>query len=363
MDLKGHARKQVDRIGLLLRPWSLRPGQVGAPPLPVVGIFGKHPGWADHLALPLESVALREFRRVLYNTGIRAVIERGIWSEWEASGQAIPFEHSFLSGGGRSWIVGRLWASVDQIGRREYPMVVCVHFPNVGAADAVTMAGAVLERLETACRNANTAQRVLAAMNQARDEILAQWGERVRATSRESVDSPLRPIQHSISRTNTEATEEQRSQREDRFCFYLRGLYSSVASVLTFLSHKSKQETCTCHKPPINRLNFQQRLAGVRRGGWKIGRAGVGFLRNWGLYARWRVVGPAALRVAREGAEPLLQGNQIITERAGSRCWRLVICPREREWVDLIFGRPRPLALAVLRRSSRLPDAEKNEYR
>jgi hypothetical protein len=289
----------LSQAGSLIARLRDSTGVMHVPSSPTVGVFGKHPGWPDHLALPLRSAALREFRQFLYNTGIRAVIERGIWGELEISGQAIPFGHSFLSGAGRSWIVGRLWTSADQIGRREYPMVACVHFAQARAADALAMAGPVLERLEAACRNANTSEQVLAAIEKARAEMVADWAEWVRAI----------------------------------------GVAEVADSGAT-----------------IEGLNFYQMLAHIRRWLRKILHTGADFLRAWWLYARWRLAGPEALRVSCEGtAVPLLHGNQIATERAGPRCRRLVICPDDQAWVDLILGRPGPLTLAVLRRSSVIP--------
>jgi hypothetical protein len=138
---------------------------------PVVGIFGKHPGWPDHIALPLESAALRELRSRLYD-GIRAAISRGARGE-KAAGRILPFGHRFcaagISGEG-GWVIGRVWESADAVGRREYPMAACVHVFGGDCQAAMAVSAGPLAALEAACRAATTQAQVLAALAAAAKE-------------------------------------------------------------------------------------------------------------------------------------------------------------------------------------------------
>lgn len=140
----------------------------------VVGIFGKHPAWPDHLALPLQSATLAQLRRRLYD-GIRAAVERGTWSD-PAAGRVIPFGHTFCAtamGDETGWVVGRLWESSDAIGRREYPLVACVHVYDVDCVAAFALAVPVLRQLESTCRTAASQAEVLAALSDAQAAVAA----------------------------------------------------------------------------------------------------------------------------------------------------------------------------------------------
>src|SRR6185369_2588129 len=89
-----------------------------------LGLFGKHPGWADHIDLPLDTDSLNFAKTTLYVDGIGGQIDKGLWDQQTAD-NLIPFDHVFVWQRGNGVILGRLWASSDTSGRSRYPMIVC----------------------------------------------------------------------------------------------------------------------------------------------------------------------------------------------------------------------------------------------
>lgn len=124
-----------------------------------VGLFGKHPAWPDHLTLPLPSVGLRDLWQELYTGGVRFAIEHEAWAD-----AAVPFGHWVVRGTAGDWTLGRVWASADAVGRRDYPLVAAVHWPGVDPTRLVDAAGPALAALETACRATPFAANVTAAV-------------------------------------------------------------------------------------------------------------------------------------------------------------------------------------------------------
>jgi len=93
-----------------------------------VAVFGKHPGWADHMdELGLDTPGLVELRQALYKEAIGRNIDLGTWEKLADEDRLERFEHEFVyrSESG-SLIAGRLWSSTDGRGRAKYPMIVCV---------------------------------------------------------------------------------------------------------------------------------------------------------------------------------------------------------------------------------------------
>ena len=90
-----------------------------------LGLFGKHPAWADHVSIQISADCLTEIRRVLYVQGIADNLNRGVWEALPADKRIDGFHHHFLGLWAEHWVVGRLWASADQVGRGRFPLVVC----------------------------------------------------------------------------------------------------------------------------------------------------------------------------------------------------------------------------------------------
>lgn len=99
-----------------------------------VAAFGKHPGWGDHIdGLGINSSILIDMKRLMYDEGIRYNIEvddedgERSWRCLKDKEQLIEFGHCFVMKKDTDVVVGQLWASQDASGRKDYPMVVCVH--------------------------------------------------------------------------------------------------------------------------------------------------------------------------------------------------------------------------------------------
>jgi hypothetical protein len=279
--------------------------QGAGPRPPVVAIFGKHPGWSDHITLPLETPALRHLWQMFYNTGIRSIIERGTWSQLNDA-ELIPFGHLFVTGQKRNWIVGRMWASADKVGRRDYPMVACVDFDDVSLAAAIDAAVPVLRTLESACHQATKSADVLSAMEFAR-------------TAMAGFKTEDRPV--------------------------------PATAVQTIKSHPALKDP--------NQLLLRLLWSWFDLLDRKLGRK---------LFSRQTTANALPVRVPMCAALPEAASKlwaEFSVEIAGPRYSIFVAVPDAQPWVDIMLGKPGPMDLAVLRRSglsfetvTDLPDQE-----
>ncbi len=147
-----------------------------------VGVFGKHPGWDDHLDdQGLETERLVSAKRVLYTEGIGGNIDSGAWDKLTDAQRLAEFDHTLVwrcgawgGGGLDGWIVGRIWSSRDGKGRTKYPMIAVCEVAGLGASGvdfAMRMALPRLLKLEQECKQATKADPVRLATEAARNEI------------------------------------------------------------------------------------------------------------------------------------------------------------------------------------------------
>ena len=86
------------------------------------GIFGKHPGWDDHIEdLPLPTMSMALAKQVLYVQGIGSQISSGAWTRLPENARLPDFNHAFLWVRGRQFLAGRMWASRDGKRRAHFP--------------------------------------------------------------------------------------------------------------------------------------------------------------------------------------------------------------------------------------------------
>lgn len=93
------------------------------------GVFGKHPGWDDHIDdLGLSTPRLADVKRALYAEAIAGNIDAGRWEQLPNEQRLGRIDHFFVwrFGAGEA-VLGRVWASRDGKGRDKYPMVLAVH--------------------------------------------------------------------------------------------------------------------------------------------------------------------------------------------------------------------------------------------
>lgn len=135
--------------------------QGGGAPCAQLCLFGKHPGWDDHMQdLGLNTERLVEVRRTLYAEGIAGNIDSGAWEKMGAAALA-GFGHVFVwRFKGDEFVFGRLWASSDARGRKKYPMVACVHARGHELTRMAPLASESVTRAMEGCRQERDAQAV-----------------------------------------------------------------------------------------------------------------------------------------------------------------------------------------------------------
>src|SRR5579885_3092405 len=95
------------------------------PPRVYLAVFGKHPGWNDHIEdIGLDSVALINAKRYLYLHGLSGQIDANAWEKLDESARREGFDHWLLWHRPGECLVGRLWSSSDGKGRTRYPMIL-----------------------------------------------------------------------------------------------------------------------------------------------------------------------------------------------------------------------------------------------
>jgi len=138
-------------------------------------LFGKHPGWDDHMQdMGLNTERLVEVRRTLYAEGIAGNIDVGAWEKLGAA--ALPlFEHAFVwRFKGDEFVFGRLWSSSDARGRKKYPMVACVHARGFELTRMASLASESVTRVMEACRQESDAQAVKSVFLRESEGLMAR---------------------------------------------------------------------------------------------------------------------------------------------------------------------------------------------
>jgi hypothetical protein len=136
-------------------------GNANAPDLHL-GVFGKHPGWDDHMDdFGLDTEVLTTAKQILYNQGIGGAIDAGLWENPEQADALAPFGHWLFWRGADTSVFGRLWASSDRKGRSRYPMVVCLQFNRPLSPELIRIFGPMLEEFQKGCRETHEAGRVV----------------------------------------------------------------------------------------------------------------------------------------------------------------------------------------------------------
>jgi hypothetical protein len=161
-----------------------------------VAVFGKHPGWDDHVGVGVDTERLAAVRQSLYVEGIAGNIDSGAWDRLEPSQRVAAFDHAML------WherkgdvVVGRFWSSRDRKGRDRYPLVACAQCPGMPLGWVLKAGLPALERLKARCQGSTAEQDVNQAVAAAQDELRGQARDRqdpaaVQAVVRRLLESP-----------------------------------------------------------------------------------------------------------------------------------------------------------------------------
>lgn len=130
-------------------------------PREIFGIFGKHPGWNDHIEdLPLPTESMATAKQLLYVQGIGSQISSGAWARLAEPARLADFDHVFLWVRGSQFLAGRMWASRDGKRRTHFPMIAVVQGINVAREAALDLILAQLEKVAAGCRAAHSADEV-----------------------------------------------------------------------------------------------------------------------------------------------------------------------------------------------------------
>jgi hypothetical protein len=136
-------------------------------PREIFGIFGKHPGWNDHIEdLPLPTASMAMAKQLLYVQGIGSQISSGAWARLKEPALLPDFDHIFLWVRGCQFLAGRMWASRDGKRRAHFPMVAVVHGINVARETALDPILTRLESVATGCQATRSAEDVRAIIDQ-----------------------------------------------------------------------------------------------------------------------------------------------------------------------------------------------------
>ena len=134
--------------------------------------FGKHPGWDDHIEdLGFDTAGLVEAKRLLYLEGIGGNIDAGAWERLAPEQRLGVFGHLLVRRAPDGIYIGRMWSSTDGKGRKRYPMVLLAQCVDVGLSWALEHVLAALERAERRCKDAATAEQVLAILDETRERL------------------------------------------------------------------------------------------------------------------------------------------------------------------------------------------------
>lgn len=255
-----------------------------------VAVFGKHPGWDDHIDdIGLTTERLVQIKRVLYVEGIGGNIDAGAWDAMPEGSRLEGFEHSFIWRSGGELAVGRFWSSTDGKGRQRYPMVVCAQMRGQPMSWQLRYVLPLLERLEDEFKQAKTAERVRALAENAQKELEALAGDEV---------AP--PDKHAVSASATLATAEAMGPER-------RGMYRLL-------------------------YQMERELSSYLRGD-----------RKDTSRSRMADLTPRHVRVPRSEAgegESLALWWRFMCESVGDAAPLVLLSPRGQGWIDVLVGEP-----------------------
>jgi hypothetical protein len=146
-----------------------------------VAVFGKHPGWMDHVELGVGTERLVDARQCLYVEGIAGNVDAGTWERLAPEQRLAEFNHDLAWHFAGEVLAGRIWSSRDGKGRSRYPLIACAQCVGVTLPWATRAALPVLDGVGERCRATESAEGVAAAVGEAQAELGAQAAREVAA--------------------------------------------------------------------------------------------------------------------------------------------------------------------------------------
>lgn len=179
------------------------------PPELHLTIFGKHPGWNDHIPdhkLVTDTLAL--LKSALYVRGIGGVIDSGVWENLAPEHFIEDFNHVFIAQRRGEWIYGRMWASADGKRRARYPMCVVVHGIGVPLDRALNRLTSAIDSFRDRCISYTTAEEVFALVDDT--ELELQGLTRDLISGGDQFIPSRRPLDHLLQSTLVDPAEHRR---------------------------------------------------------------------------------------------------------------------------------------------------------
>ncbi len=139
-----------------------------------LAVFGKHPGWADHIEgenLGLDTQSLTLAKTLIYNQGVRYNIDAGAWEKLNEDQRLAGFNHTFVWLRADQFLIGRMWPSRDRVGRDRYPMILCAHCIGVPLPWGLDNVLPRLLKVEQACQAAPSEAEVRTTLDRARLDL------------------------------------------------------------------------------------------------------------------------------------------------------------------------------------------------
>ncbi len=134
------------------------------PPLLAVSIFGKHPGWDDHMdGVGHQYPEMLAFKNLIYVQGIGGNIDSGAWAHLPESQRLREFQHLIIYSAEDCYILASVSASRDGKGRSLYPLITAVQARGYSLAELVEAVGPVILKLRDTASAAATSAEVRAA--------------------------------------------------------------------------------------------------------------------------------------------------------------------------------------------------------
>ena len=142
----------------------MMPGAARAPLL-AVSVFGKHPGWDDHMEdVGHQFPEMLTFKQLTYVRGIGGNIDSGAWAQLPDSQRLKEFNHLLIFSAEDYYILAAVSASRDGKGRSLYPLVTAVQARGYSLADLVEFVGPMILKLRDTVSAAATSAAVRSAV-------------------------------------------------------------------------------------------------------------------------------------------------------------------------------------------------------
>ena len=167
---------------------------------PKIGVFGKHPGWGDHIEkLGTWSAEIEVIRQSLYVNGIQKALPT--WMSLADEDRVNGFDHRFAWRLRDVSVIGRIWSSRDARDRQHYPLIGMIAVDSARPALVARVLEGPLDRLEAGLRDTETSDGVKAVVDDAQADAARIWKSSGRQATEGDGASPFNAV---ISRIDDE---------------------------------------------------------------------------------------------------------------------------------------------------------------